>query len=115
LYTAVVPITTTPDISFASSSAAATELTTSTSGCRSYTDYSINMQIANAPTGDANVTVAIQGGATATQGNDYDFTTNGNFTSPSDDIVFTNGSTASKTISIRIYDDMELKERKHLL
>ena len=54
LFTAVVPISTTPDISFASSSAAATELTTSTIGCRSYTDYSINMQIANAPTGDAN-------------------------------------------------------------
>src|SRR5258705_3607912 len=50
LFTAVIPISTTPDISFASSSAAATELTTSTSGCRSYTDYSVNMQIANAPT-----------------------------------------------------------------
>ena len=58
LFTAVVPISTTPDISFASSSAAATELTTSTSGCRSYTDYSVNMQIANAPTGDATVTVS---------------------------------------------------------
>ena len=109
LFTAVVPITTTPDISFASASAAATELTTSTSGCRSYTDYSINMQIANAPTGDANVTVAIQGGATATQGVDYEFTTNGNFASPGNTIVFTNGSTASKTISIRIYDDAEVE------
>ena len=111
LFTAVVPISTTPDISFATSSAAATELTTSTSGCRSYTDYSVNMQIANAPTGDANVTVAIQLAPppTAKQGMDYEFTTNGNFTSPSDDIVFTNGSTASKTISIRIYDDMEVE------
>jgi hypothetical protein len=109
LFTAVVPISTTPDISFASSSAAATELTTSTSGCRSYTDYSINMQIANAPTGDANVTVAIQGGATATQGIDYDFTTNGNFISPSNAIIFTNGSTASKTINLRIYDDAEVE------
>jgi hypothetical protein len=109
LFTAVVPITTTPDISFATSSAAATEQTTSTSGCRSYTDYSINMQIANAPTGDANVTVSIQAGATATQGIDYDFTTNGNFASPSNALVFTNGSTASKTISIRIYDDAEVE------
>jgi len=109
LFTAVVPITTTPDISFASSSAVANELTTSTSGCRSYTDYSVNMQIANAPTGDANVTIAIQGDSTASQGIDYEFTTNGNFASPSNAIVFTNGSTASKTISIRIYDDAEIE------
>jgi hypothetical protein len=109
LFTAVVPISTTPDISFASSSASATELTTSTNGCRSYTDYSINMQIANAPTGDATVTVAIQGGATATQGIDYEFTTNGNFASPSNSLVFTNGSTASKTINLRIYDDAEVE------
>ena len=57
LYTAVVPITTTPDISFASPSASVTEQTTSTIGCLSYTDYTINMQIANAPTGDATITV----------------------------------------------------------
>ena len=113
LFTAVVPISTTPDISFASSSATATELTTSTSGCRSYTDYSVNMQIANAPTGDANVTIAvalaIPGSDTATKGIDYDFTTNGNFGSPSNAIVFTNGSTSSKAISIRIYDDAEVE------
>jgi len=109
LFTAVIPITSTPDISFASSSATATEQTTSTSGCRSYTDYSVNMQIANAPTGDATVTVAIQAGATATQGVDYEFTTNGNFASPSNALVFTNGSTASKTISLRVYDDAEVE------
>ena len=113
LFTAVVPISTTPDISFVSSSAAATELTTSTSGCRSYTDYSINMQIANAPTGDATVTVAvaaaIPGPGTATQVIDYDFTTNGNFAAPSNTFIFTNGSTASKTINLRIYDDVEIE------
>ena len=108
LYTAVIPITTTPDISFSSGSASATESTTTTSGCRSYTDYTINMQIANAPTGDANITVSI-GAASATQGVDYDFTTNGNFTSPSTTLVFTNGSTASKTINLRIYDDAEVE------
>jgi hypothetical protein len=67
------------------------------------------MQIANAPTGDANVTVSIQGGATATEGIDYEFTTNGNFAAPSNAIVFTNGSTASKTITLRIYDDQEVE------
>ena len=110
LFTAVVPISTTPGISFASSSATATELTTSTSGCRSYTDYSVNMQIANAPTGDATVTIAIQPlGTTATQGIDYDFTTNGNFASPSTSFIFTNGSTVSKTVNLRIYDDLEIE------
>lgn len=109
LFTAVVPISTTPDISFAALSASATEFTTSTNGCRSYTDYSINMQIANAPTGDANITVSVQGGASATQGIDYEFTTNGSFASPSNALVFTNGSTASKTINLRIYDDAEVE------
>ncbi|HEY5968511.1 MAG TPA: T9SS type A sorting domain-containing protein [Chitinophagaceae bacterium] len=112
LFTAVVPISTTPDISFVSPSAAAIELTTSTIGCRSYTDYSINMQIANAPTGDATVTVvavAIPGPGTATQGADYDFTTKGNFAAPSNTFIFTNGSTASKTINLRIYDDAEVE------
>ena len=109
LFTAIVPTSTTPDISFSSASAAATESTTMTNGCRAYTDYSLNMQIANAPTGDANIIVSIQSGATATQGIDYEFTTNGNFASPSNAHVFTSGSTASKTISLRIYDDAEIE------
>ena len=109
LYTAVVPTTTTPDVSFAASSASATEQTTSTSGCLSYTDYTINMLIANAPTGDATITVAIQGGATAIQGVDYEFTTNGNFVTPSNTFVFPSGATAPKTINLRIYDDAEVE------
>ena len=67
------------------------------------------MIIANAPTGDATVTVAIQGGGTATQGLDYEFTTNGNFASPSNALIFTNGSTSSKTINLRIYDDADME------
>jgi len=108
LFTAVVPSVSTPDISFVSSSASAIELTTTTNGCRAYTDYTVDMQIANAPTGDATVTVGIQS-ATATQGVDFDFTTNGNFASPSSSFVFSSGSTASKTISLRIYDDAEVE------
>ena len=109
LFTATIPTTTTPDISFAASSGSATEQTTSINGCRPYTDHSINMIIANAPTGDATVTVAIQGGGTATQGLDYEFTTNGNFASPSNALIFTNGSTSSKTINLRIYDDADME------
>jgi hypothetical protein len=109
LFTAIVPVSTTPDISFATSSASATEQTTSSNGCRSYTDYTIDMQIGNAPTGDATVTVAIQGGGTAIQGVDYEFTTNGNFLSPANSFVFANGATTSKTINLRIYDDAEVE------
>jgi len=110
LFTATIPFTTTPDISFALSSGSATEQTTSSiNGCRGYTDYSANMIIANAPTGDATVTVNVQGGATATLGIDFDFTTNGNFASPSNSFVFLNGATSSKTITIRIYDDAEVE------
>ncbi|HEU5168121.1 MAG TPA: T9SS type A sorting domain-containing protein [Chitinophagaceae bacterium] len=111
LFTATIPISTTPEISFVSSSGSTTEQTTSTDGCRGYTDYPINMVIANAPTGDATVTVSIQGVPvpTATRGIDYEFTTNGNFTSPNNVFVFTNGSTAPKIINLRIYDDAEVE------
>jgi hypothetical protein len=109
LFTAVVPINSNPEISFASSSATAAETTGSSSGCRSYTDYSVDMLIANAPAGDANVTISVQAGNTATRYTDFDFTTNANFASPSNAIVFTDGATSSKTISLRIYDDAEVE------
>jgi trimeric autotransporter adhesin len=39
----------------------------------------------------------------------HEFTTNGNFASPSNALVFTNGATASKTINLRVYDDQEVE------
>jgi trimeric autotransporter adhesin len=86
-----------------------TEATAATTGCRNYTDYTLNMHIDNAPVGAANVTLSIAGGATATQGIDYDFTTNGNFAVPSTVITFPNGSTADQPITIRVYDDAEVE------
>jgi hypothetical protein len=109
LFTAVVPASTTPDISFSALTASATEQTTSTTGCRSYTDYSVNMLIANAPTGDATITVNVQAGATASNNVDFIYTTNGNFDSPGNSFVFTSGSTSPHTINIRIYDDAEVE------
>jgi len=109
LFTAIIPSVLTPDISFATGSASAAEQTVSSVSCRGYRDYSVNMIIANAPTGDATITVSVQGGATATQGTDYDFTTNADFTSPSNTFVFTSGSTTPKPIHIRIYDDAEVE------
>jgi trimeric autotransporter adhesin len=105
LWTTVIPSVTTPDIQFQIISAVSTEATTSTSGCRGYTDYTVNMQILNAPVGAATVTLAIAGGGTATQNVDYVLTTNGNFVTPSQVLTFPNGVTTLQPFTIRIYDD----------
>ena len=101
-----------PYVRFASSyifSSIKTEATTATTGCRNYTDYTLNMHIDLPPTGAANVTLNIAGGATATQGIDYDFTTNGSFAVPSSILTFPNGSSADRPITIRIYNDAEVE------
>jgi len=109
LFTAIIPATTTPDVRFASAIAAATELTTTTTAtCRGYTDYSVNMLIANPPTGDATITVNVSAGS-AVQGVDFDFTTNGDFVSPSNTFIFTSGLTDPHTVDIRIYNDAEIE------
>ena len=55
-------------------------------------DYVINMKIDMAPTGNANITLTPTG--TATQGVDYDFTTNGNFAAPSNNRRIRDASTS---------------------
>jgi hypothetical protein len=107
VFTAVLPST--PEVRFASSVAAMQETTSGTSGCRSYKDYSVNVNITSAPAGDANVQYTIDAGNTAFQGVDFDLTTNGNFASPSLQHIFSSGSTAAKTLSIRVYDDAEVE------
>ncbi|HLP35417.1 T9SS type A sorting domain-containing protein [Lacibacter sp.] len=77
--------------------------------CRNYRDITIPMRIDAAPAGNAVVTLNIQGGGTATQGVDYDFTTNGNFGSPSNTLAFNNGSTTDQNITVRIYNDAEVE------
>lgn len=86
-----------------------TEATGASTGCRNYTDYTLNMHIDRAPVGTANVTLSIAGGATATQGIDYDFTTNGNFAAPSSVVTFPNGGTADQPVTIRVYNDAEVE------
>ncbi len=85
----------------------ATVATTAT--CRNYRDYTINMMIDQAPTGTATVTLNLAGGATATQGIDYDYTTNGSFTTPSSVLTFASGSTTPQPITVRIYNDAEVE------
>ncbi len=107
IFTTNIPVSSVPGISFEKGLSSKVELTSATTGCRNYTDYTVNMLIENAPVGDAIVTLDVQAGNTATQGVDFDFTTNGNFASPSNTVTFVNGSAASKTISIRVYNDAE--------
>lgn len=108
LWTADIPVTI-PYIRFAENYGEQTETTAATTGCRNYKDYTVNMTIDAAPVGDATVTLNVAGGGTATQGVDYDFTTNGNFASPSNILTFPNGSTTSQPITIRVYDDAEIE------
>ena len=61
------------------------------------------------PVGDAKVTVCLACGRTAVHGIDFDFTTNGNFASPSTSLIFANGATTPQPITVRIYDDAELE------
>lgn len=109
LWTAILSVATTPDIQFENPSGSSTEATAATSGCRGYTDYTANMRILNAPTGNAIVTLNVVAGGSARQGVDYDITTNGNFASPSMVLNFPNGSTALQPFTIRVYDDAALE------
>ncbi|MBP6687578.1 MAG: T9SS type A sorting domain-containing protein, partial [Lacibacter sp.] len=110
LWTASLP-SAAPYIRFSSSYTynSALETTTATgSGCRNYRDYTVNMRVDQAPVGAATATLSVAGG-TAVLGVDYDFTTNGNFSSPSNTITFPNGATAEQPITIRIYNDFEVE------
>lgn len=109
LFTAPVPNVTTPDVNFNSATSSATEQTTATTSCRNYRDINVVMTIANPPTGDATITVNVQGGNTATQGLDFDYTTNGNFAAPSNTFIFANGVTTPQNITVRVYDDAEIE------
>ncbi|MGG9961783.1 hypothetical protein [Ferruginibacter sp. SUN106] len=105
LWTATIPTVATPDLSFQTAAASATEYTTFKSGCRGYTDYTYYMVIANSPSAAGTVTLAVAGGATATNGVDYAVTTNGNFAAPSMTLNFAGGSGTAQPFTIRVYDD----------
>lgn len=107
LFTAQIPST--PEVRFNAPMATYTETTSGTSGCRTYKDYTIKVSVTAPPTGDATVNYSIEAGNTATPGADFDFTTNGSFTSPSTQHLFTSGAAATKNITLRIYDDAEVE------
>ena len=107
MWTTTVPATN-PKIRFATSyaySKPVDESTTATEGCRGYRDVTFNMIVDAAPTGAANVTLTVGGSSTATETVDYDFTTNGNFATPSKTLQFANGIITPMPVTVRIYDD----------
>ncbi len=97
-----------PKIDFEITADQQTETTAATSGCRSYKDYTYNMVIGNSPSVTATATLNVVSG-TATQGTDFDITTNGSFSSPSSILTFPAGSNASQPFTVRIYDDASVE------
>jgi len=109
LFTAIIPVSSAPEIKFITTTTSVVEATDIANGCRPYKEYSINVGTLSAPTGDATVTYNIQAGGTATEGPDFDFTTNGDFTNPSKSHLFPSGQISQKTIKLRVYDDAEVE------
>jgi hypothetical protein len=95
-----------PEISFATTTGTSSEANATTEeGCRRYTDYTVNLNIANAPNSPATVAVSVAA-ASATALNDYSLLT------PS--VVFPAGSTSPQPVKIRVYDDTEVEGEESL-
>jgi trimeric autotransporter adhesin len=107
VFTAV--LASTPEVRFSAPFATIGEATTSTAGCRNYKDYTVDVSMISAPTGDATVTYSVKSDSTASEGKDFDFTTNGDFSALSKQQVFSSGVATTKNITIRVYDDAEVE------
>ncbi|RYZ24001.1 MAG: hypothetical protein EOO16_02730 [Chitinophagaceae bacterium] len=107
VFTARIPST--PEVRFSAPASTAVEASAGNSGCRGYTDYTIPVNITEAPAGDAIVSYSVLGASTATQGADFDISTNGSFVAPAGPHTFTSGSAAGKSLTVRIYDDAEVE------
>ncbi|MDC8003271.1 T9SS type A sorting domain-containing protein [Aureisphaera galaxeae] len=82
----------TPEIAFASTTGNGAE----GNDC-SFTDVNVNLNIGAAPSANAEVSFSIDGSSTASQGSDFDLMTSS--------VIFNTGSTASQTMTLRIYHD----------
>jgi photosystem II stability/assembly factor-like uncharacterized protein len=114
LWTALIPKTV-PYLRFDLPSMGSTEKTTTSEGCRNYTDYTLKLNIDIPPSGNATVNLLADIASTAKEGSDFDITTNGNFASPSKTLLFPSGSGSSKTFTVRIYDNAEVAENKSFI
>jgi trimeric autotransporter adhesin len=105
LFSAIIPPNLNPEINFGLGiTNAGAEKTTITIGCRNFTDYDVSVIINGAPSANADITLSHTG--TATEGIDFDYTTNNVFgTGNSKLISFASGSADSKSFKVRVYDD----------
>jgi trimeric autotransporter adhesin len=105
MFTTIVPPNLNPEINFAlGSTNAEAEKTTSTVGCRNFTDYNVQVNINGAPSANADITLSHTG--TATEGVDFDYSTNNVFGAGNSKLLsFASGSAESKSFKIRVYDD----------
>lgn len=78
-----------------------------TTGCRNYKDYTYQLNIGAAPSATATATLTF--GGSATQCIDYDVTTNGDFTTPSNTLTFASGATTPQTFTFRLYNDANVE------
>jgi trimeric autotransporter adhesin len=111
LFTAKIPASAAiqPQVTFVNSSTPVSEQVTTVSGCRSYADYTVNLGLANAADANTTVTLNVVAGNTATGVVDFEFTTNGNFATPSNQLVYAVGTTGIRPVTVRIYDDQEVE------
>ena len=112
--------TTDPEISFLSATTSATETSEVPAGsddCRPYKDHTVTMNIANAPTGSATVTLSLGAGTAASEWDDFVFTTNGDFTSggKSNTLLFPDGATDDQTFTVRVYDDAAVESSEAIV
>lgn len=108
LFTTKLPDNLNPEINFFVPAKSHAELPSFTDAatCRKYTDYDVMMGINGPPSANALVTVAVDGGGTAIEGIDFDYTTNGVFgVGSSKTLTFLSGSNDGKMFKLRVYDD----------
>lgn len=105
-FTIVPAPVTAPEISFITVSLETFEENNSDGNldCRPYKDYTVTMQIANSPTGNATVTINKAGNATDI----FDYSIIG---SP---LTFPSGSTTDRSFTVRIIDDGEVDPLENL-
>ena len=109
LWTAQLQMATGPEVNFVTNNTPVSEQSATIDGCRGYKDYTVALDILSAPNAATTVSLNVQGGNTARKGIDFNFTTNGSFSAPSDVVTFAAGVKERKTVTLRIYDDAEVE------
>lgn len=87
-----------PKINFEREDIALARATTTTVGCRKYTDYSLNVTIANTPSATTYVAIGVDPASTAKENADFSFP-NGN------GVTFPVGSYANQSFTLRVFNN----------